>query len=157
MNPCEICAAIAGLRSGSGPAPIAELEETLVVLGDNQGCPGWCVLLLKEHREHLAELPVERQLRVFAEVARVASAIRAVFPGSGKGGGPPRINYECLGNVAPHIHWHLIPRHADDPEPRKPVWGWPAERLRGLMSDGERDELARKLREALTHEDPWAP
>jgi diadenosine tetraphosphate (Ap4A) HIT family hydrolase len=32
------------------------------------------------------------------------------------------MNYELLGNQVPHIHWHLIPRLADDPEPRWPVW-----------------------------------
>jgi len=32
------------------------------------------------------------------------------------------MNYELLGNQIAHIHWHLIPRRADDPAPRQPVW-----------------------------------
>ena len=32
------------------------------------------------------------------------------------------MNYELLGNQIAHIHWHLIPRPADDPAPRQPVW-----------------------------------
>jgi diadenosine tetraphosphate (Ap4A) HIT family hydrolase len=147
---CEICARAERIRRGQDPLLIAELGETYTVLGDNQGCPGWCVLLLKEHREHLAELPQERQERIFGEAARVAAAIRAVFPASGKGGGPPRINYECLGNVVPHIHWHIIPRHGGDPEPMKPVWGWPAEQLRGSLSDVQRAALAHRLGEAIS-------
>ncbi len=147
---CELCARVAGLRAGRDPWFVAELDRGFVVLSENQGCPGWCVLVLKGHAEHLAELPIMEQQSLFGDVARVAGAVRAVFPASGASGGPPRINYECLGNVAPHIHWHIIPRHADDPEPRKPVWGWAAERLRGSMSDGERDDLVRRLREALT-------
>ena len=128
---------------------IAELTEGIVLLGDNQGLPGWCVLVLKDHREHLAELDHDRQAQVWGDVARVAAAIRSVFPASGRGGGPPRINYECLGNLVPHIHWHVIPRHADDPEPTKAVWVWPDERLRGSMTDAERAELVLKLRGAM--------
>lgn len=128
---------------------IAELDQCRVYLNDQQGCPGWCVLVLKEHVEHLGALPVARQVAVFGEVARVAGAIRRVFATNGAGGGQPRINYECLGNVTPHVHWHVIPRHGDDPEPRGPVWGWSAERLRGTMNEAERKSLADRLAQAL--------
>jgi diadenosine tetraphosphate (Ap4A) HIT family hydrolase len=120
-----------------------------VLLGDNQGCPGWCVLLLKEHHEHLADLQLQRQLGIFAEVSRIAAAIRSVFPTSGKNSAPPRINYECLGNLVPHIHWHIIPRHADDPDPTKAVWTWPDSQLKGAMTQEERTTLITKLRAAL--------
>lgn len=128
---------------------IAALPRTFVVLGANQGLPGWCVLILREHREHLAELPREEQLEVFDEVARVAAAIRAVFPNSGAGAGPPRINYECLGNQVNHIHWHVIPRHASDPDPRNAVWGFPDETLKGTTSDSDKQALIAKLRKAI--------
>ena len=32
------------------------------------------------------------------------------------------MNYEALGNTSAHLHWHLIPRHVDDPRPGGPVW-----------------------------------
>jgi diadenosine tetraphosphate (Ap4A) HIT family hydrolase len=35
---------------------------------------------------------------------------------------PRKLNYELLGNAVPHLHWHLFPRHSDDPHPRGPVW-----------------------------------
>lgn len=139
---CPICGTLEQIRRGGHPGLIAELSETYAVLGDNQGLRGWCVLLLKGHREHLSELGLERQCLIFADVARMAAAVKAVVQ-------PRRINYECLGNVVPHIHWHVIPRHEDDPEPRAPVWGWSAERLRGNMSEAERAELVHAIREAL--------
>lgn len=146
---CILCGSIESASSDSRATVIAAMHETLVVLGDNQGCPGWCVLILRDHVEHLAELTADRQARVFEDVARVAAAIRAVFPTSGAGGGPPRINYECLGNLVPHVHWHVIPRHADDPDPTKPVWGWTQDRLRGSMNPAERAALIDKLRAAI--------
>lgn len=140
LSPCPLCAAISD-ESGTA-LRIAEFDESVVMLGENQGCPGWCVLVLKEHVEHLAEMPVERQTRLFGEVARVAAAVRLVV-------GPVRINYECLGNVVGHVHWHVVPRHADDPTPRATVWGWTPERLRGMMGVDERMVLAGRLRAAL--------
>jgi diadenosine tetraphosphate (Ap4A) HIT family hydrolase len=35
---------------------------------------------------------------------------------------PLKLNYELLGNQVPHLHWHLFPRYASDPEALKPVW-----------------------------------
>jgi diadenosine tetraphosphate (Ap4A) HIT family hydrolase len=121
---------------------IAALRESVVILGENQGAKGWCTLVLHEHREHLAELPIARQQALFGEVAQVAGAVRRVF-------GPIRINYECLGNVVGHVHWHVVPRHGGDLTPRATVWGWTAEQLRGTLSEAERVELAGELRAAI--------
>lgn len=144
---CPLCDTVSAIRSH--PLFIAELTESFVILGENQGCPGWCVLIAKEHVEHLAEWPAGRQAGLFEDVARVAAAVRGAFPLGGMGGGPLRINYECLGDQVAHVHWHVIPRHADDPTPRAPVWGWPAEQLRGEMIQAERLALAAELRAAL--------
>lgn len=146
---CPLCEVVARCERGEFPLRIALLDHTAVILGDNQGCPGWCVAVLRRHVEHLDELPVDEQAGVFAEVAAVARAIRAEFPRSGANGSPPRINYECLGNVVAHIHWHVIPRHAVDPTPRAPVWGWSPEQLRGPMPDAERAALAQRLVQRL--------
>ena len=121
---------------------VLALSETVCILAENQGSPGWCVLILNEHVEHLADLDTPRQLRVFEDVARTAAALRAVF-------GLVRINYECLGNQVHHIHWHIIPRHADDPQPRDPVWLWPAELQKGSMTPEERAALITRIREAF--------
>lgn len=146
---CPLCEQVDRCRIGREPMLIAELPTTFALLGTNQGLPGWCVLVLREHREHLADLSRGEQLGVFDDVARVASAIRAVFPTSGPGNAPPRINYECLGNQVAHVHWHVIPRHANDPDPRNAVWGIPAERLRGSMDEDEARSRIARLRSAI--------
>jgi diadenosine tetraphosphate (Ap4A) HIT family hydrolase len=148
---CSLCDVVSSCRSGRHPLQIADLAQTVVILGDNQGARGWCVAVLKEHVEHMDALPIDRQAAVFSEVAAVARAVRQVFTDSAIDGNfvPPRINYECLGNVVPHVHWHVVPRHADDPTPTAPVWGWSQEALKGAMSQDERQSLAERLRAAM--------
>jgi diadenosine tetraphosphate (Ap4A) HIT family hydrolase len=36
---------------------------------------------------------------------------------------PAKINLASFGNVVPHLHWHVIPRYADDRHFPNPVWG----------------------------------
>jgi len=35
---------------------------------------------------------------------------------------PDKINLASLGNQVPHLHWHVIPRFADDAQFPDPVW-----------------------------------
>jgi diadenosine tetraphosphate (Ap4A) HIT family hydrolase len=49
---------------------------------------------------------------------------------------PVKLNYDVLGNAVPHLHTHIVPRHADDPRP-----GWPfpfpdSDPLAGCPSSG---------------------
>jgi diadenosine tetraphosphate (Ap4A) HIT family hydrolase len=101
--------------------------------------------VLRDHVEHLDDLDQPRQLEIFADVARVARAIRSLTTASPR----PRINYECLGNVVPHLHWHVIPRHADDPFPRQPVWTWPDDVLKAPLGEMTRRTLIQSLRSRL--------
>lgn len=152
MLMCPLCESVG--RSSADERWIATLTTSMVFLGENQRPRGWCVLVLKDHVEHVAELDELRSQGLWRDVCRVAAAIRFAFPRSGKGGGPPRINYECLGNLVPHVHWHIVPRHGDDPYPTKAVWVWPEEELKGAMSEGERVALIEKIRDALWDVNP---
>jgi diadenosine tetraphosphate (Ap4A) HIT family hydrolase len=110
----EACRTCAGELSD--PArKIAELATSVLYLAEDQCFPGWCVLVLRRHATELWQLaPTERET-LMHEVTRVAQALAAVFDAV-------KMNYELLGNQVAHIHWHLIPRRADDPSPRMPVW-----------------------------------
>jgi diadenosine tetraphosphate (Ap4A) HIT family hydrolase len=139
---CPLCARLGGLEAGTDPDFIAMLEHSAVVLGDSFAWPGWCTLILREHAEHLDLLAPEHRDAVMAEAGRVGAALRAAGLAS-------RINYECLGNVVNHIHWHVIPRRADEPEPRATVWTRPGvERERG-GTDQDRRRVIERVRAAL--------
>lgn len=144
------CAACLRLATRTRPdAPwahlfIADLEETALYLYEHQRYEGWCVLFLRDHAEHLADLPIERQSRVFADVARAAAAVRAAVA-------PRRLNYECLGNQLAHVHWHVIPRATPpaDPEPGETVWVRPAAERNAGVTPAHAAALVARLRAAL--------
>ena len=137
---CHACDRIAKIRAGDDAGFIAELSESFVVLGDQQFYRGWCVLHLKDHEEHLARLPFDRQARLWNDVMRVADAITRIL-------NPKRLNHECLGNTLHHIHWHLIPRYANDPEPLMPVWN----HVKSITDPTTTEERAALVEQLRTH------
>ena len=139
---CIACDRIARIGRGEDPEFVATLAESYVVLADEQAYRGYCILFLKDHHEHLGRLPLERQLRLYEDVARVAAAIdREVAPA--------RLNYACLGNLVTHVHWHVTPRYADDPERQHPIWVRPLAERRVALPADDRRALIERLRRAL--------
>lgn len=62
--------------------------------------------------------PADRR-RLLDVVAATEAAVRAVVA-------PDKINLASLGNVVPHLHWHVIPRWTDDSHFPAPIWAVPA-------------------------------
>jgi diadenosine tetraphosphate (Ap4A) HIT family hydrolase len=108
---CPMCALVAK----EGDLHVADLPTARVYFNQDQFFPGWVYVVLRRHATELYELtPPERAAHV-EDVSRVAEALAAVYH-------PAKMNYELLGNQVPHIHWHLVPRLAADPEPHAPIW-----------------------------------
>jgi diadenosine tetraphosphate (Ap4A) HIT family hydrolase len=139
--PCPLCDVVNAIRRGEQEC-LAELSESFVILAHDQFYEGYCILVLKEHQEHLARLPVPGQARLWDDVVRVAAALTAELK-------PARINYENLGNLVAHVHWHVVPRYANDPRAQEPIWVRPADERRGTLSAARRAEIADRMRTAL--------
>jgi diadenosine tetraphosphate (Ap4A) HIT family hydrolase len=139
---CSACDRIARIAEGRNPDFIATLAESHVTLADEQLYRGYCILLLKDHHEHLDELPLDRQVRLWEDVVRVAGVLRRQLA-------PVRLNYACLGNLVTHVHWHVTPRYADDPEAQHPIWVRPLAERRVSLPAPERQQLIVELRRGL--------
>lgn len=94
---------------------IADLGLSKAYLHDDQFFAGWTVVVFQRHATELFHLAPTERIQLMEEVNRVAKALAQVY-------GAKKINYELLGNQLPHIHWHIIPRLANDPAPLEPVW-----------------------------------
>jgi diadenosine tetraphosphate (Ap4A) HIT family hydrolase len=135
---CDAC-------SGRWPDPadfVADLGETTAHLHVDQFFPGWTVLVLKRHATELFQLHPDERARLIEEVSRAAAAVQAAFQAV-------KVNYALLGNLLPHVHWHVIPRLAADPSPRQSVWEVPHDPAR--LAPAARAERIAHLR---AHLDP---
>lgn len=97
---------------------IAKLEQCYVMLNSDQFFPGYCFVVARGHVTELFHLENGVRDGVMAEISRVAAALYSVFA-------PAKINYELLGNMVPHMHWHLVPRFTTDPLWPRPIWSEP--------------------------------
>lgn len=146
---CGICAIIARLAQGKSPDLIAELPNSWVVLGDAQFYRGYCVLLAKDHAREPFLIPRAEALGLFDELCSVAQAIAEITH-------PLKLNYECLGNQEPHVHWHIFPRYEDDPMSRSPVWERPAKQRLRVLEEHDRSALIAALRAGISRRIPDA-
>jgi diadenosine tetraphosphate (Ap4A) HIT family hydrolase len=87
-----------------------------VVLADEPDYPGFLRVILNTHIKEMTALPASDQLALMLVVFATEAALRKVMA-------PDKINLASLGNVVPHLHWHVIPRFTDDPHFPNPVWG----------------------------------
>ncbi|HEY9396022.1 MAG TPA: HIT family protein [Burkholderiales bacterium] len=90
-----------------------------VVLAPEPDYPGFCRVVLNRHVREMTELPPVERIRLMAAVFSVEQAVRECLS-------PDKINLASLGNVVPHLHWHVIPRFRDDRHFPAPVWATPA-------------------------------
>ncbi|CAL1238858.1 protein of unknown function [Candidatus Methylocalor cossyra] len=144
MAECPFCRLLGSRRHA---ARIAEFEHSVAFLHLDQTHPGRSVLILKRHFDHYHELPEPLFTAFNRDLRRLAAALLRELR-------PQRLNYAVLGNVVPHVHWHLIPRYLDDPNPGAPPW--PAGEPRRLTAD-QYAALARRLGLAVAGRDDAPP
>ena len=92
-----------------------QFPRSVAFLGPWQKYRGYCLVVSRRHISELYQLEKEERGAFLDEMTMMARAIAEVVQ-------PRKINYELLGNQVAHLHWHLFPRFADDPDHLKPVW-----------------------------------
>ena len=111
MTPAE-CA----LCAGDGGEVLFRDDLLRVVLVDEAGYPGFVRVIANAHLREMTDLAAADRQRLLAAVFAVEAAQREAMA-------PHKVNLASLGNVTPHVHWHVIPRYADDAHFPEPVWG----------------------------------
>jgi diadenosine tetraphosphate (Ap4A) HIT family hydrolase len=99
-----------------GGALVLRTELLRVVLVDDAEYPGFARVVVNAHVREMTDLEPPALARVMAAVYAVEDAQRAVLA-------PDKVNLASLGNVVPHLHWHVIPRFVDDAHFPQPIWG----------------------------------
>lgn len=107
MTICELC----DLKA----EPVYRGDKLSVILVDDANYPGFCRVIWNAHVKEMSDLVPADRLALNDAVWEVEMAIRSVMA-------PEKINVASLGNMTPHLHWHVIPRYVDDAHFPNPVW-----------------------------------
>jgi diadenosine tetraphosphate (Ap4A) HIT family hydrolase len=131
---CELCEL-------AGPK-VVENAKFAVILVDDANYPGFARVIWKDHVREVSDLADADRLLLNDAVWQLELAVREVMK-------PLKVNVASLGNVVPHLHWHVIPRYADDAHFPAPVWA-PAVRSTGDAVLQARRALLPELEAAIT-------
>ena len=104
---CELCELAA--------QPIYRDDKLSIILVDDANYPGFCRVIWNDHVKEMSDLAPPDRMLVNDAVWHVELALREVMA-------PGKVNVASLGNMTPHLHWHVIPRYADDAHFPNPVW-----------------------------------
>jgi diadenosine tetraphosphate (Ap4A) HIT family hydrolase len=104
---CELCEL-------SAPT-VVDNDKFAVILVDDANYPGFARVIWKDHVREVSDLADADRLLLNDAVYKLELAVRDVMQ-------PLKVNVASLGNVVPHLHWHVIPRYADDAHFPAPVW-----------------------------------
>jgi diadenosine tetraphosphate (Ap4A) HIT family hydrolase len=129
---CELC--------GSPGGPVVWQNDLCrVVRVDEPDYPGFVRVILKRHEREMTDLdPAERD-SLMAVVFAVEAAVRETMR-------PDKMNVASLGNMTPHVHWHVVPRFADDRHFPGSIWAAP-QRERSVPA--QRVERSQQLAAAI--------
>lgn len=105
---CPLCETPGGVL-------VFESPKFRVIRADEPDYPAFYRLVWSEHVAEFSDLSDAEQVLCMRAVARVERTLRDILR-------PTKINLAALGNVVPHLHWHIIARFEGDAHFPAPVW-----------------------------------
>lgn len=91
---------------------VYEDETTYAFLDANPLAPGHTLVIPKHPYERLNDMSAEEAGEIFGVISEIAPAVEAAV---GADASTVAVNNgEEAGQEVPHVHWHIIPRFADD-------------------------------------------
>jgi diadenosine tetraphosphate (Ap4A) HIT family hydrolase len=106
---CELCDQIGGEL-------LWQDDRCRVVLVDDRDYAGFCRVVWQNHVREMTDLANEDRTHFMSIVFAAEKSIREIMR-------PDKVNLASLGNMTPHLHWHVIPRFSDDKHFPNPIWG----------------------------------
>ena len=103
---CELC-------DSDGGSLLWRDDFCRVVRPAVAGYPSFLRVIVNRHVKEMTDL--EERERLMRVVYACESALRALC-------NPDKVNLASLGNVVPHLHWHVIARFADDAHFPDAIW-----------------------------------
>ncbi len=110
---CELCE---HQQTPAWPLVWQNAQLRVVRVLDAPEFPGFYRVIWNAHAAEFSDLSVAQRQHCMAVVAEVEALLRAAL-------GPTKVNLAALGNMVPHLHWHVIARFDWDSHFPQPIWG----------------------------------
>lgn len=123
---------------------VRRLSASTLYLDRNQAYRGHGVLIFdRRHATRIDELSADEWQALAADLRAACRAIVAAVE-------PDHLNVESLGNMVPHLHWHIFPRFRNDGRWGRAVWTTdPADMPVEIMPPAECAGLAARINAEL--------
>lgn len=108
MADCELCATPGGV-------PVWSDDRLRVVQVQEAAYPGFLRVIWDDHVSEMTDLDAAARRHLLEVLLAVEEVQRGLLA-------PDKVNLASLGNLTPHLHWHVIPRYRGDPHFPDPVW-----------------------------------
>ena len=108
MDTCPLCSAL-------HENVLWHNDALRIILVDDISYPGFCRVILNRHAKEMTDLTPAERAMFMETVFAVEQVLRELMQ-------PDKINLASLGNVVPHLHWHVIPRFRNDAHFPDAVW-----------------------------------
>jgi diadenosine tetraphosphate (Ap4A) HIT family hydrolase len=109
---CELCREAGGVLVFQSP-------RWRVIRVEDPAFPAFYRVVWRAHVAEWSDLSLVDQAALMGAVGAVERVLRDALA-------PTKINLASLGNVVPHLHWHVIARFDWDSHFPAPVWAAPA-------------------------------
>lgn len=133
---------------GAGGRVVVQADRWRLIHAQEAGFPAFYRVVWQDHVREFSELAREDRIACLDAVAAVEEVMLRLLH-------PAKVNLATLGNMVPHLHWHVIARFDWDSHFPGPVWAQPQRaadpgRLRQLEEGmpALEQELAARLRQA---------
>ena len=87
----------------------------VIAVHDEPNAPAFCRVIWQKHVAEMTDLVPAERSEMMQMVCKVESAMRQALK-------PAKMNLASLGNVVPHLHWHVIARFEKDACFPAPIW-----------------------------------
>lgn len=109
MEDCIFCKIIKGDLPSS---KVYEDDDILAILDINPTKPGHTLVFPKVHTQNIEETSEKTLAKIMAVVKKVGKSIKENLPADSYN--VSENNDKAAGQLIPHIHFHVVPRHKDD-------------------------------------------
>jgi diadenosine tetraphosphate (Ap4A) HIT family hydrolase len=134
MSECELC-------TKKHPKEIWRNAVFYAIDASDADLPGFIRIISSEHVKEMTDLSQKNQEIFWKAIQITEKVMRETM-------NPDKINLAQLGNMVPHVHWHVIARYRDDAFFPGSVWSAKLRKMPDKLYE-KRRKSAEKMSEKL--------